>query len=255
MHTPPATVHAMSALVIGRTPEASGSGGASTTTTASALTADDFPQSRPMCNAPPAPSVGQGTRGGQGGRGRGSGTRGQGASRGAARGRGGRTGRGSGSAAVGEGSGGEFLQTYDNDGNIIPLPLGTPVETVSRARTQEIRKAAQQRDSAKARAARARDNGVHVFPPPPPGHEALRAEPAALGGRPAAAPTMPSVPPPLSPRKRRAPTNLGKVYIPQKKRTLAEIRSEVELKRRVTEAATGSKRKADENGKTRTTKK
>ncbi|KAJ6499598.1 hypothetical protein C8R47DRAFT_1211889 [Mycena vitilis] len=219
MHTPPATVHAMSALVIGRTPEASGSGGASTTTTAPGRCAMLLPR-RPWGKERVAGEEGEG------------------------------------GVPVPEGEERAEAQleveeaglTYDDDGNTIPLPLGTPVETVSRARTQEIRKAAQQRDSAKARAARARDNGVHVFPPPPPGHEALRAEPAALGGRPAAAPTMPSVPPPLSPRKRRAPTNLGKVYIPQKKRTLAEIRSEAELKRRVTEAATGSKRKADENG-------
>ncbi|KAJ7618269.1 hypothetical protein DFH06DRAFT_1144838 [Mycena polygramma] len=254
VHTPPATVRPMSALAIGRTPEASGSGDAGVTTTASALTADDFPQSRPMCNAPPAVGRG-GMRGGRGAGGRGASTRGRGASRGAARGRGGRTGRSGGSAAVGEGSGGEFLQTYDDDGSTIPLPLGTPVETVSLARTQEIRNAAKERDSAKARAARARDHGVHVFPPPPPGHEALRAEPAALGGRPAAAPAVPSVPPPLTPRKRRAPTNLGKAYIPQKKRTLAEIRSEAEQKKQMAEAATGMKRKADENGKTRTTKK
>ncbi|KAJ7609749.1 hypothetical protein DFH06DRAFT_1346225 [Mycena polygramma] len=225
VHTPPATVRPMSALAIGRTPEASGSGDAGVTTTARGRCAMLLPRwGEEECAAGEEREGGAPVLEGEE--------------------------RAEAQLEVEEGG-----LTYDDDGSTIPLPLGTPVETVSLARTQEIRNAAKERDSAKARAARARDHGVHVFPPPPPGHEALRAEPAALGGRPAAAPAVPSVPPPLTPRKRRAPTNLGKAYIPQKKRTLAEIRSEAEQKKQMAEAATGMKRKADENGKTRTTKK
>ncbi|KAJ7758443.1 hypothetical protein DFH07DRAFT_958289 [Mycena maculata] len=88
------------------------------------LSANNFLQSRPMCKPPMAPRSG---------------------GRGAPRGRGGgRGGKKRGGAA--DHPPGAFLQTYDDDGNIVPLPLGTQVEGVPSSRRKQIRDMEKERD-------------------------------------------------------------------------------------------------------------
>ncbi|KAJ7928229.1 hypothetical protein B0H13DRAFT_1860669 [Mycena leptocephala] len=94
------------------------------------LSATDFPESRPMCNPPLEPKVPRdGGRGGRGARGA--------TARGAARGgRGGGVGRGGGANAT---AGFTWMQTYDESGNIVPLPLDTPLPGPSQSGVKAIR--------------------------------------------------------------------------------------------------------------------
>ncbi|KAJ6575803.1 hypothetical protein B0H10DRAFT_1963766 [Mycena sp. CBHHK59/15] len=150
------------------------------TTPATRLSHDNFPKSRPMCNPPLVPKPAkpaQGSRGGRrgacGGGGRGRGGRGGGSPGGGARGGESSTDAGEGSGDAGEGSGdagegsthtpveshaadGCFLQTYDALGNIVPLPLGTRVDTIPAAWKREIREMEKKRDASEEKARKAR---------------------------------------------------------------------------------------------------
>ncbi|KAJ7301971.1 hypothetical protein DFH08DRAFT_978300 [Mycena albidolilacea] len=189
------------------------------------LTPDDFPESRPMSNAPKGlPS----TRGGRDGRGGGRGARG---------GRGRRGGRGGGGRGQHTGNGEGEMMAHEEEEGPDALGVGNPasansqtVAPIPRARMLEIRAFEKERDAAAAREARRRDHGIFAFPPPPAGHESLHAEPAALGAR--GPPTEPEV---LGPRARRHVKN----YEPPKKRTMVEIREGAAAKR----DAIGQKRK------------
>ncbi|KAJ7469950.1 hypothetical protein B0H11DRAFT_1920279 [Mycena galericulata] len=209
-----------------------------------ALQPDDFPESRPMSNAPHAakPAArGGGRGGGQGGRGSRGGQGGRGG-KSQREGRGGELGGGlfGGEISLGGSSGQasatagpyRFLQTYDDDGNVIPLPLDTPMPGPSAARTKEIREFEKKRDQQEAKdkkAARERAKftqeygNVVVMPPPPAGTE------------------------PLGARTRRAPSNRDDyVSAPLRKRTLAEIRAAASEKKLLErEAKLPTKRKGN----------
>ncbi|KAK6964751.1 hypothetical protein R3P38DRAFT_3247025 [Favolaschia claudopus] len=142
----------------------------------SALTADDFPESRPLSNAPKAPKAatpaGQGRGGGRGGGARGRGTRGRGG-----RGRG----RGGGGVAGGAGGGDAdtgYLLGHDAEGGN-RWQLGTV--STQRNPNREAAAAAAAAQKKLDRAARDRDHGVFFFPPPPPGtaHFPLNPQPWA----------------------------------------------------------------------------
>ncbi|KAJ7095998.1 hypothetical protein C8R43DRAFT_1141681 [Mycena crocata] len=181
----------------------------------SGLTATNFPQSRPMSNPPREGSGSRGARGGpRGGRGgtRGGARGGRGAPRG--QGRGGNAGAGRKPLA--------FVQTYDDAGGIINLPLSTSLApAVSREQLKQIRDGEKARDATQKRVqARLRNTSGNydavVFPPPPPGHEALQAEPGALGAR-----------------VRRPPAGRADyLYEPPVKRTREEIRENAEKRKR-----------------------
>ncbi|KAJ7117999.1 hypothetical protein C8R43DRAFT_960501 [Mycena crocata] len=181
----------------------------------SGLTATNFPQSRPMSNPPREGSGSGGTRGGpRGGRGgtRGGARGGRGAPRG--QGRGGNAGAGRKPLA--------FVQTYDDAGGIINLPLSTSLApAVSREQLKQIRDGEKARDATRKRVqARLRNTSGNydavVFPPPPAGHEALQAEPGALGAR-----------------VRRPPAGRADyLYEPPVKRTREEIRENAEKRKR-----------------------
>ncbi|KAJ7032313.1 hypothetical protein C8F04DRAFT_1185160 [Mycena alexandri] len=135
------------------------------------LTADSFPESRPACKPPvgpqPAPAAdaaasrgatrGRRSRGGRGGGGR----RGGG-------------GGGGGAERTGETAGFAFMQTYDDNGNVIALPLSTPLGVLSGAEKKRIRGADKAREEAEVEAARRQrllrnPDGHHdlvVFPGP-----------------------------------------------------------------------------------------
>jgi hypothetical protein len=107
---------------------------------------------------------------------------------------------------------------------------------------REIREMERERDvvgekARKARKKRVGDGEVHVFPPPPPGHEPLPAGPAALGAR--MVRPEPSV---LGARVRRPSAKVAECE-PQKKCTMVEIRAEAAAKKLAKDAPT--KRKAD----------
>ncbi|KAF7377003.1 hypothetical protein MSAN_00118200 [Mycena sanguinolenta] len=102
------------------------------------LTADAFPQSRTACNPPKAPKDFANPRGG-GSRGRGSG-----------RARGARGGRGGSQGATARDAGYTWLQTYDDDGNAVALPLDTPLPGPSRHEVQRIRGLEKAQDEAEA---------------------------------------------------------------------------------------------------------
>ncbi|KAK7044327.1 hypothetical protein R3P38DRAFT_3176599 [Favolaschia claudopus] len=203
----------------------------------SALTADDFPESRPLSNAPKAPKAatpaGQGRGGGRGGGARGRGTRGRGG-----RGRG----RGGGGVAGGAGGGDAdtgYLLGHDAEGGN-RWQLGTV--STQRNPNREAAAAAAAAQKKLDRAARDRDHGVFFFPPPPPGTAPLPAEPAALGAR----------APPPEPRilgLRGASERTVKAgYVAPKKRTMEDIRKDAMKKKEQKAAeklAAAAKRKAD----------
>ncbi|KAJ7351933.1 hypothetical protein DFH08DRAFT_805233 [Mycena albidolilacea] len=203
------------------------------------LTPDDFPQFRPMSNALKGLA---GTRGGRGGGRGGCGGRGGRGGRGGHRGRGGSSGRG---GRVGSGEA-EMTAHEEEEGADAPQVRNTgtsqSVEQIPRARMLEIRAFEKKRDAAAAREARHRDHGVFVFPRLPVGHEALGAEPAALGAR-----VLPTEPEVLGPRSRR----LVKNYEPPKKRTMVDIRADAAAKRE----AVGQKRKGGAENEAPVTKK
>ncbi|KAK6988885.1 hypothetical protein R3P38DRAFT_3290862 [Favolaschia claudopus] len=191
----------------------------------SALTAEDFPESRPLSNAPAAPKTSQAAVSGRGGRGGGGRGRGSSGGRGGGRGRGrGRGGARGGGAGGGDVDTGYLLRVDPEKGNV------WQIGTVSRQRVKEIRAGEKARDAAATAAARDRDHGIFVLPPPPPGHAALPAGPAALGTR---------MPPPeprvLGLRGPRERTNTAK-YVAQKKRTMEEVRTDA-LQRKADKAA------------------
>ncbi|KAJ7907070.1 hypothetical protein B0H13DRAFT_1879896 [Mycena leptocephala] len=98
------------------------------------LSFDSFPQSRPMCKPPLGPRVpadegGRGTPGGRGTRG----------------GRGGRRGGRGGAKAT---AGFTWMQTYDENGATIPLPLDIELPGPSRSQVREIREREEVRDQA-----------------------------------------------------------------------------------------------------------
>ncbi|KAJ7708465.1 hypothetical protein B0H16DRAFT_1481364, partial [Mycena metata] len=175
------------------------------------LTPDDFPESRPMSNAPLALKSATGKRGG-------------GSGRAVGRGRGGGMRGGRVAASPGERS------------TVVPSQPNT-VERVDPARMRQIRAMEKQRDEAAARVAAKRRNpdGHHdlvVLPPPPPGHEPLPNGPAALGGG----------------RVRRAPQNRDDfVYEAPKKQTLAEIRAAAAAKKQAKEVVGMKRKSAAEN--------
>ncbi|KAJ7021498.1 hypothetical protein C8F04DRAFT_1273616 [Mycena alexandri] len=110
------------------------------------LTPEHFPDSRPSCNPPLAVRIDTSHEGGapRGGRGQGCGARGGGASRGPrGRGRGASANRGGGGGhLVGKTAadlGYSFMQTYDGDGNIVPLPLDTVVQAAPTADSRRIK--------------------------------------------------------------------------------------------------------------------
>ncbi|KAK7030154.1 hypothetical protein R3P38DRAFT_3189110 [Favolaschia claudopus] len=202
----------------------------------SALTADDFPESRPLSNAPKAPKAatpaGQGQGGGRGGGARGRGTRGRGG-----RGRGG--GGGAGGGAGGGGADTGYLLGHDAEGGN-RWQLGTVSRQHNLNREAAATAAAAQKKLDQA--ARDRDHGIFYFPPPPPGTTPLPAEPAALGAR----------APPPEPRilgLRGASERTVKAgYVAPKKRTMEDIRKDAMKKREQKEAeklAAAAKRKAD----------
>ncbi|KAJ7861250.1 hypothetical protein B0H14DRAFT_3445574 [Mycena olivaceomarginata] len=224
-----------------------------------AFTSEVFPQSRPMCNAP-LPPWGTGTtsgdaRGTDHGAGRGAGRgRGRGGNHG--RGRGGKRGsaKGGGGTVVDRESGtaddGDGDRDRDDDRDI-GMGAGEPAaaprmvppgdalhETVSRERLREIRVWEKKRDDAEQRAARNRDHGIHYFPSPPPGHERLRGEPAALGARPL---ELQEEPVALGPRNRRPPTGY---QAPPAKRTMDQIRKDAAAKKEAKLAATTAKKRS-----------
>ncbi|KAF7340928.1 hypothetical protein MSAN_02077800 [Mycena sanguinolenta] len=108
------------------------------------LSAEAFPQSRTPCNPPKAPKVSANTRGGGGSRGRGGGRARGGGMRGGLRG--GRR------AETARDVGYTWLQTYDDDGNAVALPLDTPLPGPSREEVQRIRGMEKERDEAEAAA-------------------------------------------------------------------------------------------------------
>ncbi|KAJ7259601.1 hypothetical protein B0H12DRAFT_1070012 [Mycena haematopus] len=130
-----------------------------TTTSIPALTPENFPVSRPMSNPPRGPAL---PRGRPKSRGRG----------GSKRGRGGRAAAG---VARDESVGG----AVGGDGTMstIPRERMKEIRAFEKARDDDE----QAREDAATRTARERDHGIYVFAPPPPGHEALHAAPAALG--------------------------------------------------------------------------
>ncbi|KAJ7715673.1 hypothetical protein B0H16DRAFT_1898622 [Mycena metata] len=229
----------------------------------SALTPDDFPESRPLCNAPKAlaPTAGRGRRGGRGGRGRGRGVRrwrGCGGSAGGwgsadVAGAGGESGGGEGGDADigaeedvsrgGTGGGAQvglvLLGLTSSSTGATTLPTGPAVTRVSAARMKDIRAFEKQRDTQAERITRKRRNpdGLHdlvVFPPPPPGHEPLPAGPAALGGG-------------RSSRVRRPPALFASEdyeYEPQVKRTRQGIQDAAAAKKA---SKSDGKRKAGED--------
>ncbi|KAF8179917.1 hypothetical protein K438DRAFT_1976884 [Mycena galopus ATCC 62051] len=163
----------------------------------SSLTPDDFPESRPMSNAPPMPKP--------------PGSRGRGGHTGAGtRGRGGQGGRG--------GNPGRAVREEDGDGIDQGMGMGdgtsNTVAPVSRERMKEIRAFEKKRDALAAQAAKERDHGIFRFGPPPAGHEALPQGPAALGARRIEVPiklvSRAAPPPPRAPsaRERRAPVRV-----------------------------------------------
>ncbi|KAJ7878537.1 hypothetical protein B0H14DRAFT_3435535 [Mycena olivaceomarginata] len=111
-------------------------------------------------------------------------------------------------------------------------------ETVSREWLMEIRAWEKKRDDAVQRAARNRDHGIHHFPPPPPGHEALLREPAALGVRPLQLQEEPAA---LGPRSRRPPTGY---QAPPAKRTMDQIKKDAAAKKEAKLAATAAKKRS-----------
>ncbi|KAF7373528.1 hypothetical protein MSAN_00563200 [Mycena sanguinolenta] len=126
------------------------------------LSATAFPESRPLCNAPLEPKAPRTTQapGRQGGGGRQGGSRGrgrQGGSRGRGR-QGGSRGRGShgGRPATARDAGFTFLQTYDENGQAVPLSLDTPLPEPSPHEVQQVRNREKARDKA-AEAARAKE--------------------------------------------------------------------------------------------------
>lgn len=135
-----------------------------------------------------------------------------------------------------------FLQTYDDLGNVVPLLLGTCIDSIPAARMMEIREMERKRDAVgekvrKTRKNQVGDGEVHVFPPPPPGHEPLSVGPVALGAR--------LVHPELSvlgARIRRPSAKVAECE-PQRRRMMAEIRAEAAAKKLVKDPPT--KRKAD----------
>ncbi|KAJ7731403.1 hypothetical protein B0H16DRAFT_1772982 [Mycena metata] len=175
------------------------------------LTADNFPESRPMSNPPLPAKSATARRGGASGRASGRG-------RGRGRGGGARGGR------VALGVREQVIEA--------PLQPGT-VQRVDPGRMREIRAMEKERDDTAARIVNKRRNpdGYHdlvVFPPPPPGHEPLPNGPAALGGG----------------RVRRAPKNRDDfVYEALKKQTMAEIRAAAAAKKQAKEVV-GTKRKS-----------
>ncbi|KAK7016879.1 hypothetical protein R3P38DRAFT_2785319 [Favolaschia claudopus] len=214
----------------------------------SALTADDFPVSRPLSNAPPAPKAndavvsgsdggrGRGRGGGRGGRGGGRGGRGGGRG-----GRGGGRGRGGGAGGGGGGEDDGYLLRVDAEkGNV------WQIGTVSREMVKEIRAREKARDDAQAKVASDRDHGIFVFPPPPPGHAPLPTAPAALGH------AVPRPEPRVLGARERTST---KRYVPQKKRTMEEVRADAAKRKadkeaeKVAEAARKREEKEKSGGK------
>ncbi|KAJ6448835.1 hypothetical protein C8R45DRAFT_947753 [Mycena sanguinolenta] len=131
-----------------------------------ALSSTAFLQSRTPCNAPKAPKASAGRGGNRGRGGRARGVRG-------ARGGGGR-------GATARDAGYTWLQTYDADGNTVPLPLDTVLPGPSRDEVRRIRgveKARDEAEEAKEADAAWRKSLVHnpaggadlvIFPPLPP---------------------------------------------------------------------------------------
>ncbi|KAJ7654204.1 hypothetical protein B0H17DRAFT_1214467 [Mycena rosella] len=113
--------------------------------------------------APPAwgkgKTVGRGRQGVRGGHGGGGGGCGTGVGVDVAEGTG---------VGVGTGSGGGhggapfvFRQTYDDDGNIVPLPLDTPLSSISAAEARRIRSFEKERDRQESDAAEALKERLH----------------------------------------------------------------------------------------------
>ncbi|KAJ7821297.1 hypothetical protein B0H14DRAFT_2599290 [Mycena olivaceomarginata] len=191
----------------------------------SALTPDDFPESRPMSNAPVAPVARReaGTGPARGGK--------HGGKRGGKRGRSGGCG---GNRGVGHG------RVGNDDGEDIPESTGvtcsvpTPqAETMSPECMREIRVWEREHDAAAARAAHDRDHSVFYMPPPPPAHKPLLREPAALGARPIPAepaalgarriPVEPEVLAPWESRVRRPSTRMQEELTRQKEEEMAKV--------------------------------
>ncbi|KAJ7226461.1 hypothetical protein B0H12DRAFT_1240596 [Mycena haematopus] len=125
------------------------------------LSAIAFPNSRPSSNAPLPPKGPPGERGrgrgGSGGRGRGTrgGARARGGGGARARGGGAARARGGGAARARGGGGGRtardlgytWLQTYDDEGQPIALPLDTVLPSLSRHEVQDLRDREKARDA------------------------------------------------------------------------------------------------------------
>ncbi|KAJ6585962.1 hypothetical protein B0H19DRAFT_1250708 [Mycena capillaripes] len=118
------------------------------------LAFDAYPESRPMCNAPlppKAPARGGAPASGASRGGRGGGSRvarsGHGGAAWGRRGGAARGGRGGG-ARTGVTEGFTWMQTYDDDGNTVPLPLDTLLPGPSRQEVGEIWEREKVRDNA-----------------------------------------------------------------------------------------------------------
>ncbi|KAK7063354.1 hypothetical protein R3P38DRAFT_2756299 [Favolaschia claudopus] len=148
-------------------------------------------------------------------------------------------GAGGGGSGAGEDNG-YLLRVDEVKGNI------WQIGTVSRQTVKEIRAREKARDDAQAKAASDRDHGIFVFPPPPPGHAPLPTAPAALGH------AIPRPEPRVLGARERTST---KRYVPQKKRTMEEVRADAAKKKadkaaeKVAEAARKREEKEKAGGK------
>ncbi|KAJ7699403.1 hypothetical protein B0H16DRAFT_1749436 [Mycena metata] len=170
------------------------------------LTPEHFPDSRPLCKPPLAAQVEtshEGTAPPGRGRGRGRGTtRGGGASRGRGRGAGGNIGGGGGNIAGKTAAelGYSFMQTYDGNGNVVPLPLDTvvqPAPTTDSRRIQAMQKTAARGKKGKVAP---RKNPLHN----PDGHHDLVVFPSPNAPKPGLL-DLPAELPEGSKRAKRAP--------------------------------------------------
>ncbi|KAJ7033265.1 hypothetical protein C8F04DRAFT_1184247 [Mycena alexandri] len=170
------------------------------------LTTDHFPESRPLCNPPVA------AREKGGGRGRGASARGRGGRGGSRGSRGG----GGGGRSIADKTAAElgysFMQTYDDDGNVVPLPLDTVVHPSlpDSRRVREVEKAAKGKNAAPRKNPLHNPDGYHdlvVFPGPNAERRGLLELPAELpeGSKRVKRPPNREIPVPLSYKSRVVP--------------------------------------------------